>query len=201
MLTADKPSAMSSLALPWMDFWQKCTTDPWALVWQSRLTPKMGGWVTPGVVTIFMTFICISSQAQDIWVSNEVKWRSRATWRWYWFQLPNQCREISRHKSFPECLTGASSGFANTRPWNHITTPCECGCVWWGGSRASLQSRIYPRWSESIISQQCNSTLITTCHKYTRAKSRALWRSTFISAGFASHLSVDRWRDSSLMLV
>lgn len=42
-----------------------------------------------GLVTIFMIFICIWKPKTLIWVSNEVKWRSRATW-WCWFRRPNK---------------------------------------------------------------------------------------------------------------
>lgn len=83
-------------------------------------------------------------------------------------QKKNNGQRISNHIHLrPGCLTGAFPGFANTRPW---ISSGACGRR--QGPRASEQSRIYPPWSKSIISEQCNSTLITACHKISYSDTR-----------------------------
>ncbi len=60
-----------------------------------------------------------------------------------------------------------------------------------GGPRASEQSQIYPPWSKSIISEQCNSTLITACHKISYSLTPAQAKSRIHTDAYAHILLLD----------
>lgn len=144
----------------------------WASVWQTELTPgcvnpgfKLDGLVLAVVDSLFPCYFfdfelnsrpskCQMKSSEDLIdqlaalidngqetnngqrISNSINLKDTGVWLEPFQALPTLDLE------FPQMCVGEG-----------------------GGPRPSKQSWIYPPWSKSIISEQCNSTLITACHK------------------------------------